>query len=79
MTIYGFKKGERAVPAGDWEDEKEYITKVVSGSNTPMGLYDDRIDGLYVNNPEEYMFWPIFKTLIDGSQGKLKNDYHYAD
>ena len=78
VTIYGFKKGEKAVPAGDWEDEKEYITKVAS-TNSQVGLYDERIDGLYVNNPEEYMFWPIFKTLIDGSQGKLKNDYHYAE
>ncbi|MBP5521542.1 MAG: RagB/SusD family nutrient uptake outer membrane protein [Bacteroidales bacterium] len=79
VTIYGYKKGETAAPQGDWEDEKEYITKVSNSTGSPMGLYDDRINGLYVNNPEEYMFWPIFKSLVDGSKGQLKNDYHYAD
>lgn len=35
--------------------------------------------GFYINNPDEYQWWPIFEISIMNSQGALKNDYKYAD
>ena len=35
--------------------------------------------GFYLNNPDEYQWWPIFDITVMNSQGTLKNDYHYAE
>ena len=77
LTIYGLKNGESAAPAGEWEKEAKYIT--YDDSKKPNeGLGVNRITlGMYVNNPEEYMYWPIFDCNKTDSQGTLVNDYKY--
>ncbi len=42
------------------------------------GLYDDLVEhGLYSDNPEQHMFWPIFNDTMSNSQGYIQNDYGY--
>ena len=41
---------------------------------TPPG---QGIEGLYVNNPDQYQFWPIWQTFIDNSNGMLVNSSNY--
>ena len=77
FTIYGLHKGETARPAGDWEKKAEYITKTKNTKGEDTGLYDARINGIYMADPVQYMYWPIFFDSITNSQGYLKNDYGY--
>ena len=79
LLFYGFNPGEDQdmEPLG-WKHDKTYITKIVDGDGKDTGLYDARIEGLYTNNPEEYMFWPILDQTLSNSQGYVKNDYAYA-
>lgn len=37
-------------------------------------LEDSLIDVLYVNNPDENQYWPIWQIFIDSSNGTLTND-----
>jgi len=39
--------------------------------------WSDKIAGLYVNNPDDYQFWPIWQTFINASNGLITNDYNY--
>lgn len=41
------------------------------------GDWSDKIAGLYVNNPDDYQFWPIWQTFINASNGLITNDYNY--
>ena len=77
FTIYGLHRGETLKPSGDWEKKGEYITKTVDNKGVESGLYDDRINGIYMADPEQHMFWPIFFDSITNSQGYLQNDYGY--
>ena len=37
-------------------------------------LTDDQINTLYIQNPDENQYWPIWQTFIDKSNGTLTND-----
>jgi len=37
----------------------------------------DKIEGLYLNNPDDYQFWPIWQIFIDNSNGMLVNSNNY--
>ncbi|MEE3465375.1 MAG: RagB/SusD family nutrient uptake outer membrane protein [Candidatus Cryptobacteroides sp.] len=62
------------IPAG-YELTNDYLTQYDDAKAS--GFYTDRINGIYYNDPDEYMFWPIFYDTITNSQGAIKNDYHY--
>lgn len=62
------------IPSG-YETSAAYVTKYDDSKSS--GFYTDRIYGIYYNNPNEYMYWPIFYDTITNSQGNIKNDYHY--
>jgi len=76
IVIYGFN-GEAVKPTGAWEKKSEYFTKVVDSKGADTGLYDALIEGIYYNDPEQYMFWPIYNDTMTNSQGYIKNDYGY--
>jgi hypothetical protein len=79
LIIYGYLPGEtEEKDPYTWSVAKDYVTKIQDSDGKAQGLYDERIETLYVNNPDEYMFWPIFQGTIDDSQGSVKNDYAYA-
>ncbi len=87
-TIYGLEEGDtddygknnfeessywftfRSAGSGSDAEENTSITE----NNTRIQRY---IDYLYVNDPNEKMFWPIWKVFIDGSNGMLENYYGY--
>ncbi len=62
------------IPAG-YQVTTGYMTKYDDAKAS--GFYPNRINGIYYNNPDEYMYWPIFYDTITNSQGVIKNDYHY--
>ena len=78
LLIYGYNRGETSDPGTGW-----------SVKNNPLAQYDDakagdisslsreKIESIYINNPDTKQFWPIPATAITNSQGTLVNDYGY--
>lgn len=56
------------------DGEKDSDKKSIDDNNNKIDKY---LQYLYVNDPDQKMFWPVWKVFIDSSNGLLKNDYDY--
>lgn len=67
LDVFGLNRGETANPGPDY---------TAKSWNT---LTDNEINSLFKVgvNPDARQFWPIWQVFIDGSNGKLLNDYGY--
>lgn len=67
LTIYGLNRGETQNPGIEYS------------SLSWNDLDDTKINSLYKVgvNPDNRQFWPIWQVFVDGSNGKLLNDYGY--
>jgi hypothetical protein len=67
LDIYGLNRNETVNPGSDYSEF----------SWDP--LFDEEINSLYKAgvNVDDRQFWPIWQVFIDGSNGKLFNDYGY--
>jgi hypothetical protein len=67
LDIYGLNRNENQNPGIEYS--------AVTWEN----LVDDKINSLFKTgvNPDDRQFWPIWQVFIDGSNGKLVNDYNY--
>lgn len=76
VQIWGLGANEQVMPDGDgWE----FITNYVKYDDSKKSdLFSEKIDNIYLNTPEMYMYWPIFDITITNSQGYIVNDYVYA-
>jgi starch-binding outer membrane protein, SusD/RagB family len=68
LVIYGLNRGETTDPGAGYTSVL-YVT--------PSGLNDAKINSLYVGDPNQRQFWPIWQVFLDGSNGQLVNDYGY--
>ncbi|MGN0189240.1 MAG: RagB/SusD family nutrient uptake outer membrane protein, partial [Candidatus Cryptobacteroides sp.] len=76
IQIWGLGKDEQMTPEGDdWEQVANYVKY---DDTKESDLYASKIENIYINNPDQYMFWPIFNSTISNSQGHIVNDYVYA-
>lgn len=76
VQIYGLGKNEPGAPeGGDWELISGYVKY---DDAKKSDLFAGKIENIYLNTPEQYMFWPIFDSTVANSQGSLVNDYAYA-
>jgi starch-binding outer membrane protein, SusD/RagB family len=66
LLFYGLNRGESGSVPADYT-----LTK------TWTELADAKIESLYTGNPDTKQFWPIWQVFLDGSNGKLVNDYGY--
>ena len=73
IDIQFLAPGDKA-PAG-YELSAGYVNKYDDAKKT--GFYAERINGIYVADPVQHMFWPIFNDTMTNSQGYIKNDYGY--
>lgn len=64
LIIYGLNRGQTTppTPAIEWT------------SKAWTNLNDEKINSLYMNDPDTRQFWPIWQVFIDGSNGKLTNE-----
>ncbi len=60
------ERGETDNKSGEYSDNIDWA--VVDE------LDDEKIETIYVGNPDENQFWPIWQVFIDGSNGQLTND-----
>jgi hypothetical protein len=67
LDIYGLNRGETTDPGVEYS--------AVAWNS----LTDDKLNSLFKAgvNPNDRQFWPIWQVFIDGSNGKLVNDYGY--
>lgn len=65
LDVYGLNRGETDNPGPEYSAKSWDL------------LTDDKVNSLYRNNPDSKQFWPIWQVFIDGSNGKLYNDYGY--
>lgn len=67
LTIYGLNRGENQDPGMEYS------------AFTWNPIFDEMINSIYKAgvNPDDRQFWPIWQVFIDGSNGKLVNDYGY--
>ena len=67
LDIYGLNRGETTNPGAPYT------------SFSWNSLVDTKISSLYKLgvDPDTRQFWPIWQVFIDGSNGKLVNDYGY--
>src|SRR5688572_21102410 len=68
LIIYGLNRGETTDPGAGYT-AVNYVT--------PSALSDAKINSLYVGDPDQRQFWPIWQVFLDGSNGQLVNDYGY--
>lgn len=74
ILLYGLNHGEV-----DTTNVESYLGSNYS-STTWLSLTSSRqekIDGIFVNDPDKYQFWPIWQVFIDASNGMLENDDWY--
>lgn len=70
LVLYGLELGQTDAEGAALKYESN---KTWAGD----AKWTDKIEGLYVNNPDDYQFWPIWQKFIDASNGMLVNDYNY--
>ncbi|MEQ8472236.1 MAG: RagB/SusD family nutrient uptake outer membrane protein [Marinoscillum sp.] len=66
LEFYGLERGENDDRSTEYSDNIDWAV--------PEELDDEKIESLYVGNPNENQFWPIWQVFIDGSNGQLTND-----
>lgn len=69
LITYGFNRGETENKTDEYPYSIEWV-----GSGK---LKDDKINNLYIGNPDTHQFWPIWQVFLDNSNGMLVNDYGY--
>lgn len=67
LKVYGLNRGETTNPGATYS------------AMTWVALDDTKINSLYKTgvDPDARQFWPIWQVFVDGSNGKLFNDYGY--
>ncbi len=70
FVIYGLNYGDTD-EAGEALLSQDYTSTTWLGTDK---LEDTLIESLYVNNPDENQYWPIWQIFIDNSNGMLTND-----
>ena len=76
LSVYGFNEGELGTdPGAGWQPYTDSKGEVVA--NYFEDLTPERINALYLNDPDTRQWWPIFDNTITNSQGKLVNDYGF--
>jgi starch-binding outer membrane protein, SusD/RagB family len=69
LIIYGLNRGQNQDMSAEFDSNIAWVT--------PTSIADTKIETLYTVDPDTRQFWPIWQVFIDGSNGKLSNDYGY--
>ncbi len=76
ISIFGLNEGELGNnPGAGWQPYTD--SKGAEVENYFSSLKPERIEALYLNDPNTRQWWPIFDNTVTNSQGKLINDYGF--
>lgn len=76
--IYGLNAGETDAEGKALKlDNSTFVFTLKADKDADKEKVKKYIDNFYLNDPNEKMFWPIWKVFIDSSNGMLKNNYGY--
>jgi hypothetical protein len=67
VEIYGLKKGDTDEIGSTYESSKAWTLNAASDAVKYW-------DGLFLRDPNQQQFWPIWQVFLDGSNGKLNNN-----
>ena len=66
LEFYGLERGETDPNPSGFGDNIDWAV--------PEQIDDEKIETLYVGNPDANQYWPIWQVFIDGSNGVLTNE-----
>ena len=74
LVIYGLEKGQTDTEGAalGYTSNKGWFVSNAINNVTP-----EKINSLFLRNPDERQFWPIWQVFIESSNGQLVNDYGY--
>ena len=76
ISVYGYNEGELGNnPGAGWTPYTD--SKGAEVENYFDTLTPERINALYINDPDTRQWWPIFDNTVTNSQGMLINDYGF--
>jgi hypothetical protein len=80
LSFYGLNRGETAADAPEgytqilWLNKDRFSPQKDEDGNI---LSFDKVEALFLNDPDTRQFWPIWEYFINNSNGMLINDYEY--
>ncbi len=84
LQMYGLAPDEQKAPNASWQpytDSNGEVSRYVPCATDPKTktpkFTDAEIDRIYDQDPDTRQYWPIFQSVVDNSQGKIRNDYGY--
>ncbi|MDA3854552.1 MAG: RagB/SusD family nutrient uptake outer membrane protein, partial [Bacteroidales bacterium] len=69
LELYGLERGE------DEDKSAEYASSTTWVDSTDLTV--EKIETIYINDPDTKQFWPIWEIFINSSNNMLFNDYDY--
>ena len=82
LQMYGLSPDEQTAPDATWipytnsEGEVSRYVPCATATESPR-FTTAEIDRIYDRDPDTRQFWPIFQSVVDNSQGQIRNDYGY--
>ena len=82
LQMYGLSPDEQTAPDATWipytnsEGEISRYVPCATATESPR-FTTAEIDRIYDRDPDTRQFWPIFQSVVDNSQGQIRNDYGY--
>ncbi|MFV0365819.1 MAG: RagB/SusD family nutrient uptake outer membrane protein [Mangrovibacterium sp.] len=71
LEYYGFERGQTANMSSVYEGSTDWIP--TDATTESYATYLEIVDNLFRNDPNTYMYWPIWNELLESSNGQLKN------
>jgi hypothetical protein len=75
--FYGLNHGETGEPSASFLEKSGGSVLTEQDWISESKLTDEKIESLYLADPNTRQYWPIWQVFIDASNGTLTNDYGY--
>ena len=77
VLTFGLNKDDKGTPGEGWTKLRNYFSNYDDSDIKTSTLCKEKIESIYINDPDTKQFWPIPANAITNSQGCLVNDYGY--
>lgn len=79
--IYGLERGEdNALEQGKYSNNSAFFCVVIDNIKADdKNKINKYLDQYICGNPDQHMFWPIWRVFLNSSNGTLRNFYGYGE